>query len=421
MNSLKKNLAVETRFSRADEANLIVELAQLDQDGYKLLALGRGDKLRRLKADCGSPQGHVVVAELEGKIVGTLHKKDQKNGSYFIEEVIVNSTYRGKGVGVLLFLHLLTETKCRGLEAKSLSENESVAQLNLKMGMKMVNSTPKGKIKYWRAEVTPINKHKIIDCHVNLCPKELFPPNFQNTNSGISTQFEFSNTTSRLLNVMDSAGISKSVILPFPSNQVDPNKVTNYIYEAYQKYPDRFRFLPLISADIDYWLKKGACGFKENSYLMRCYRDTYLKQYKKIAEKGVPLMLHPHMQDKVDRIKYTLGKIPNLKILLCHSGRNIPFSGKGVIEVAHGLYNFGEVYFNTSTVWDATVIRKLVGIVGPERVLFGSDHPFGLVKGYRDRVIARELAFVRACGLLSEQLSLVLHDNAERLFGFSSE
>jgi aminocarboxymuconate-semialdehyde decarboxylase len=73
------------------------------------------------------------------------------------------------------------------------------------------------------------------------------------------------------------------------------------------------------------------------------------------------------------------------------------------------LASIRRFHYDTVT-HDADLLRELVAVAGPERVLLGSDHPF-------DMGIDRPVAFVRGARLPPEQEELVLGGNAMRLLG----
>jgi aminocarboxymuconate-semialdehyde decarboxylase len=111
---------------------------------------------------------------------------------------------------------------------------------------------------------------------------------------------------------------------------------------------------------------------------------------------------------------------PRLKVLLAHGG--------GALPTLHGRLDRGfqqrpeinkviprlpteylrQFYFDTIT-HDPAVLRELVEFAGPERVMLGSDYPF-------DMGNENPVELVRSAGLGAEAESLILGDNAARLF-----
>lgn len=410
---------VTTRPAVPDDAVRLLEIARSDREGARFLAIDKGDKAYRLKKDCGSSQGHVIVAELQGKVVGGLHKSDRRGGGCYIQEVFVDPDVRGKHIGTLLCLHVITEGKCTGFEMKTLAENKAIAALGRKVGMQVLDATGARRVLNWSSKLSDVRKLRIIDAHVHMTPGPLLP-RAQMRGKFIETHGlgRGGNDVSSVIKAMDNSGVSASVIIPYPLKGVCPEKSAQAVFRAQEEYPDRLKAIPLVSCEVRSWIRKGVVGFKEHSYFMDCDRHEYHESYCHMADAGSILLLHPHRRNKADRVRFICDKYPGLRVMLCHSGRDQLFSGREVLDVAKILNDRGNVYFETSTVWDAEVLRSLVNLVGPTRVLFGSDYPFSLLPGGPDRLIQREMAFVRAAELGGDELRQVMGENAKRLFSF---
>jgi len=96
---------------------------------------------------------------------------------------------------------------------------------------------------------------------------------------------------------------------------------------------------------------------------------------------------------------------PDVKIILGHMGHGHIVYINGAIEVAKKHEN---IYLETSGMPMHAKIKEAVEIVGVDRVLYGSDMPFGHP--------AFEIEKVRVSGLSEDELELVLGKNALRLF-----
>jgi aminocarboxymuconate-semialdehyde decarboxylase len=114
-----------------------------------------------------------------------------------------------------------------------------------------------------------------------------------------------------------------------------------------------------------------------------------------------------------------LERHPELRICLAHGGGFLPYNlgrlirgrlvrSEAAVSMAGSVEDsFGRLHFDSVT-HSPSALRFLVGEAGPERVLLGSDFPFDM--GDPDPV-----GTVRAAGLASEPVELVLRGNAERL------
>lgn len=114
---------------------------------------------------------------------------------------------------------------------------------------------------------------------------------------------------------------------------------------------------------------------------------------------------------------------PEFKLYLCHAGSLLPqLAGRIDYESARFPGAMGELdalpsermaqlYTDTVCLWPPA-LRSTLALVGPERVMFGSDYPFWEVAATVDAV--------SATGLDDETRAAVEHENAARLFGLKA-
>ncbi|HLY87020.1 MAG TPA: amidohydrolase family protein [Gaiellaceae bacterium] len=105
---------------------------------------------------------------------------------------------------------------------------------------------------------------------------------------------------------------------------------------------------------------------------------------------------------------------PRLRVLLAHGGGVLP-SLRGRLAREQEIHPPGRdvrtalrLFLVDTVVHDVDVLRDLVGLFGPERVLLGSDYPF-------DMGTERPAEVVRALGLPPDEEALILGGNALRL------
>jgi predicted TIM-barrel fold metal-dependent hydrolase len=97
---------------------------------------------------------------------------------------------------------------------------------------------------------------------------------------------------------------------------------------------------------------------------------------------------------------------PGVTVVAAHWGGGLPFYAL-MPEVKEALDN---TFFDTAAspfLYDPIIYRRVIDLVGAERILFGSDFPL-LSQG-------RCLAQVREAGLHEEEQRLILGENARRL------
>jgi aminocarboxymuconate-semialdehyde decarboxylase len=120
-----------------------------------------------------------------------------------------------------------------------------------------------------------------------------------------------------------------------------------------------------------------------------------------------------------------LERHPQLRVLLAHGGGALP-ALHGRLRHAHSFQpqarsrldgspddSLGRFYFDTVT-HDENVLRELVSLAGPDRVLCGSDYPF-------DMGVERPAELVRALGLAPSEERAILGGNALRLLAQERE
>lgn len=257
----------------------------------------------------------------------------------------------------------------------------------------------------------------IIDAHVHLGLKQFVGKIPEERLNLPAFQFPIENTIESQLELMDETGIAKAVIFPYPYKEIDYGKANSYIIEAAEKFPDRFIPFGLLcnnSKVIKSWAKKGMQGFK----LHLVYQDKpvtyYNKVYKLLEEKGLPLIVHASFNNKVNDINEILKVAPCLKIILAHMGRKWPGRGDGALDVIYGVKEFGNVFFETSTVKDSILLESAIELVGEHRIVFGSDYPFGH-RNNLVNVIEDEKSFILHANIPTQKKDLIFSRNMIRI------
>lgn len=153
--------------------------------------------------------------------------------------------------------------------------------------------------------------------------------------------------------------------------------------------------------------------------------DAFLAIVELAIELDVPLCLHgaePVGPDYPGRAYSPLQdyvwlaeQYPDLKLILAHLGGLLPF-----YELNRNIQKaMRNVYYDTAAVpllYRSEVYRLVVEIVGPEKILYGSDYPL-LIYPRRTRLpgFIDLLSEIRNSGLSMEQLDSILGGNIQRL------
>ena len=190
-------------------------------------------------------------------------------------------------------------------------------------------------------------------------------------------KYDLCATYEEVIELMDMNNIGKAVILPIPHKDFDTEKTNDYVFEAYQKYPDRLIPFCRIDEHLEENLKKGFRGVK----LHLLYEDIEIKDIKKelqlIEDANVPIIVHVKFADKPKQIEQIFKYAPNINVILAHMGRGHLYTGEQTISNALALRKYPGLYMDLSTVGDLQAIINVCEIIGYDRVIYASDYPFG--------------------------------------------
>lgn len=212
---------------------------------------------------------------------------------------------------------------------------------------------------------------KLIDAHMHIGKMS-----FCDVESSDFT-YDLCSTYDEVINLMDANKIDRSIVLPIPHKDFNTEKTNEYVFEAYQKYPDRLIPFCRIDEHLEENLNKGFCGVKLHLH----YEDIDIKQIKKqlqlIEDANVPILVHAKFANKIKQIEEILKYAPNINIILAHMGRGHIYTGEQTVDNALGLKKYPNVYMDLSTVGDLKSIINVCEIIGYDRVIYASDYPFG--------------------------------------------
>lgn len=222
--------------------------------------------------------------------------------------------------------------------------------------------------------------------------------------------------------------IFKAVVFPYPLplKSIDKIKEANrYIMEAFKNHMELFVPFFLITNDELRFIEiDKIMGFKEHFTLDPPREDFFFPAYDFLQDNGLFLMIHPGSAKKLSPERLTDLKIkkvenikknfPRLKIILAHSGRNLPFHAQGVKEVVLGLRRYEDVYFDTSTIRCPKAIEEMVEIVGSDRILFGSDYPYHKIAG--EDIYSLEKDTILKADISDAEKDDIFRKNFTRLF-----
>jgi predicted TIM-barrel fold metal-dependent hydrolase len=234
-----------------------------------------------------------------------------------------------------------------------------------------------------------------------------------------------------LLAAMDDNGVDKSVVFGFPWQNAELFRRHNdFIMDAVQRHPDRLIgfgcFDPVnreAPQEAERCLSGGLAGIGELAFYRSGIENESLAQLAPIMdicrERGRPVLIHanePVGHQYPGKTPATLAQLYRMverfsanAIVLAHWGGGLFFFSLLKKEAKDRLRN---VYFDTAAspfLYDATIYRIAIQLVGAGKILFGSDYPLiPPVRYFRE---------FQAAGLSEAERVQLCGKNAERLLG----
>ena len=257
----------------------------------------------------------------------------------------------------------------------------------------------------------------IFDAHVHLGKKRFFDKENEILhNSSVNINI-LENTWEKYAKVAAKYGVYKALIFPFPLANINIEAANNYVMEAHKKNQELFIPFLLISEDI---IKKNLStdsimGVKEHFYLTGD-KDTkcFFAIYDFLQENNLFLFIHPHMKERMDRIRLIIDNFPRLKIIWAHSGRKWPFSGEDVVElIVPQFKEYSNIIFETSTIRDSSVVTAMVKDLGSDRILFGTDYP---ISEQGEDIYLSEIAVIQDAKITESDKVNIFYNNFRNLF-----
>jgi hypothetical protein len=277
----------------------------------------------------------------------------------------------------------------------------------------------------------------IIDAHTHLFPEEVRKKRSAYCSRDEAFSLLYGDEKARLagledlLEVMDREGVDRSVICGFPWS--DPGlcrEGNDYLLSCFQKYPSRvlpFVCFPLRAArqaekEMQRCLSLGAKGIGELAFYGGRITPQDIERLSSLLEPlgatQTPLLLHVNEPvgheyrgkslKTLQPLYHLLLRIPKVEVILAHWGGGF-FFYELMPEVAAAAQR---VYYDTAAspfLYRPQIYSLAVQVIGPGRILWGSDFPLISPARY-----FRELA---ETGLSSAVQGQILGENARQLLG----
>ena len=235
--------------------------------------------------------------------------------------------------------------------------------------------------------------------------------------------------TEDLLKNMDEEGIEKSVVFGFPWGKADHFKRHNdYMIESVNRHPQRIvgfccfsPLSPLGAGEAQRCLDAGLVGVGELALYHSGFSTEVLERLGELmnlcAHREVPVLFHTNepvghaypgkTPMNLSQIYQLIRRYASNRIVLAHWGGGLFFYGLMKKEVGDAFRN---VWFDTAAspyLYKPEVYRVASNILGPDKILFGSDYPLLSPRRYFEEM--------ESAGISKEVFRKIGGENAARL------
>jgi predicted TIM-barrel fold metal-dependent hydrolase len=276
----------------------------------------------------------------------------------------------------------------------------------------------------------------IIDAHTHI-----FPPDFARNRVALAARDPWfaatygatdarMATAEELIGSLDAAGIDAAVVCGWPWRDNALCRAHNdYLLDAARRWPGRLLALAIVAplaggaalAEATRALDAGAVGLGELNADAQGFDFANPATLAPLADllimRGQPLLIHTsepigHRYPgkgtaTPERLLPLLRAQPALRVIAAHWGGGLPFYAL-MPEVAALTRNVWYDAAATTYLYDFAIFRHVAALVGPERILWGTDYPLLRHKPFLRRT--------REAGLGVEALVAILGANAYTLF-----
>lgn len=261
-----------------------------------------------------------------------------------------------------------------------------------------------------------------IDCHCHVYPDRIA----EKATQGILDFYNFTDrdceayagTVNDMFQVENSQGVDRQIIFSVATKPEQVFSINKFIADTVKNYPDRLTGLGTlhpdsadIEKDVNDIISLGLKGVKLHPDIQqfRIDDEKCMKMYE-LCEGRLPILMHTgdyrFKYSNPENIIPVLEKFPKLTVIGAH------FGGWSIWkEAAYKLHIYDNFFVDTSSSFhwlNNDEAKELIRLYGADRVMFGTDYPISSPK--------REFDTLLNLGLSENELSMILHENAERVF-----
>jgi len=172
----------------------------------------------------------------------------------------------------------------------------------------------------------------------------------------------------------------KAIVFPLPSESYSSRRLNRVVLEATKQnknlFPVAFLHPRAAPREVFRYVRQGFVGFK-------IYSDISQPIATALSRIGKPVIIHPPFFPSSrlfpEMIQRLGTKVP---IVLAHMGR--AYNSQELAALLKAIAHKPNVFVDTSAFTaKSDTIEKIIRVLGPKRVLFGSDFPFGNLEGFQ--------------------------------------
>ena len=215
-------------------------------------------------------------------------------------------------------------------------------------------------------------------------------------------------TTEELLLQAEQSGVSRIVIFPFPSMALADEGINERLFEEANRIRDfiPYYYIPETMKPIPeekgfyggkwHWMR----GVQDCSSNYQVLDDPKLEEFIDASEKiDLPIVLEEEFAFTEAFVK----KTKSLKVIIPHLG-GLGGNPMDFLDTFKGREN---VYFDTALA-SADTVTKFIDKIGHERILFGSDIPFGTMKWELEKILSLPIGDDKKEWILSRNLKRLI-------------
>ncbi|NWG02658.1 MAG: amidohydrolase family protein [Syntrophaceae bacterium] len=216
-------------------------------------------------------------------------------------------------------------------------------------------------------------------------------------------------TTQELLRQAEQSKVSQIVIFPFPSTALADEAINERLLDEAKKIKKLipYYYIPETMKPIPdgkgfyggkwHWMR----GVSDSSSNYQVLEDARLKGFIEASEKmDLPVVF----EEEFPFTEAFIRKTKHLKIIIPHLGA----LGGNPLDFLNTFKARENVYFD-SALASPSILMKFIEKIGHERILFGSDIPFGTMKGELEKILSLPIG--------DEKKDWILSKNLKRLIG----